>query len=364
MKKTRKGFLSLPLILVVAVLIASGGVYTYLHTDTASEVAIDDEKNHENEPVVATKETKVDKKPDLITSKADINWKTYTEDIAAWKLSFKYPEKLGQADIRARAFITTKEYFEQHGCYDGSGFINGFTISTTNINGQDYCISSTSDIGAGQLYREYYFSRPIKDSAYISDSYITLVYKVHTTNGCGMYDGEAFQSCQKFQNNYEEVVLKPIVQSVATLKFEPKLSAKDSVNIVEYVNYKYGMSLSYDTAQWLFSTGNDAATFSLRSLSATPHVPLSIDTYPNIQIEGKFVPTAGLMQTLSCTQKTTVADSGEVLCHHPGGLTYFIPTNSLGYTLKFSILLNNGVTEYNAAVAPILKSLKFFIPKP
>ena len=81
------------------------------------------------------------------------------------------------------------------------------------INNVSFCLSTTSDHGAGQLYNSYYYT------TLHNGNYITLTYVVHTSNGCGTYEGGNFQDCNNFMNNYSNLVEIPIQNSVATLKF-------------------------------------------------------------------------------------------------------------------------------------------------
>lgn len=148
----------------------------------------------------------------------DTTWKTYSN--AAQGLTFQYPASFN-SDYASfqntpKAFYATTAGTDS-GCYVPQGVSAGTLFQTKLvINNINFCLSTTTGVGAGQLYTTYYFTtRNLK-------TYATLEYTVHTPNGCGAYGMEtdpAYQKCQVFFNNYKTIVEKPIVESAGTLKF-------------------------------------------------------------------------------------------------------------------------------------------------
>lgn len=137
--------------------------------------------------------------------------------------SFQYPTGVrnGYAHLGwvPSVFVTqNKTNIDAQGCYmsyDGAFDPNGSHGTQKNINGISYCLAKSSDAGAGQLGTEYYYT------TYKNGSYITISYQVMSTNGCGAYDdGSADkQACEAGQKTYDADIVKPIEQSVASLKF-------------------------------------------------------------------------------------------------------------------------------------------------
>ncbi len=143
-------------------------------------------------------------------------WKMYKDD--EFGFQFSYPEKFDTtfADLSFQPIaITQSRNITSGGCYvlnDGSH--NPYKTSVAVINNVSFCLSETSDPGAGQLYHEYDYTM------LHNGNYVTLQYIVHTSNGCSVYIGTPkYQDCTDFMNNYNTVVLKPIQDSVATLTF-------------------------------------------------------------------------------------------------------------------------------------------------
>ena len=144
-------------------------------------------------------------------------WKTYTN--SQYNFSFQYPDKF---DTQFTSFQEVPAVFIDK---PGSDTISkdGCWISDDNestnteiaiINDMRFCLSEYEGVGAGQLYKSYYYTT-FKDT-----DFFTIVFLVHTSNGCGAYaDSLQFQQCQDFMEDYDKIVLKPIQESVNSFKF-------------------------------------------------------------------------------------------------------------------------------------------------
>lgn len=146
-----------------------------------------------------------------------INWITYVDTNRGFE--FAYPEKF---DTTFASFQQTPDVIvnkagsiaiDKDGCYisqNGTNKSAGITI----INNMRFCLSEYEGVGAGQLYKSYYYT------TFWARNYYTLEFIVHTSNGCGAYGGLPQQKpCEDFMKNYDSIILKPIQDSVATFKF-------------------------------------------------------------------------------------------------------------------------------------------------
>ena len=157
---------------------------------------------------------KIDNNTQIKTDPANGNYIYNNGDI-----TFEYPATFGGAyaqlnmqTILARpgdGNITTS------GCYlaqNAGGKANA--EKTVTVNNVKFCMTTGSDVGAGQLYNSYYYT------ALHNGYYYVLGYVVHTPNGCDNYMGTSnYQPCLDAQKNYSTLVLKPIQSSIATFKF-------------------------------------------------------------------------------------------------------------------------------------------------
>jgi hypothetical protein len=137
------------------------------------------------------------------------NWRTYFDPDGDFL--FQYPTMMVGADLTLDVFSTkTKENIDANGCYT-SLTPNPNVYSKVIINNVSYCLSTSTDVGAGQLYNYYYYTM------LRGDTHITIGYRVHTSNGCGaLVDSPGYDSCINF--NYDAQVLKPIQRSIASLR--------------------------------------------------------------------------------------------------------------------------------------------------
>ena len=94
--------------------------------------------------------------------------------------------------------------------------------STLAVNGTKFCTTSGGGVGAGQLYTDYAYTTIRNGNAY------TIDYGVHTSNGCGVYENspdlnstanQKYNECLAFGKDYENIVTKPIQESIATFRF-------------------------------------------------------------------------------------------------------------------------------------------------
>ncbi len=144
-------------------------------------------------------------------------WKTYIDN--NYGFEFSYPDSFATSFAsfqQAPITIISKagsNSTDKDGCYIAQNETSA-NSEILIINDMRFCLSEYEGIGAGQLYKSYYYTT-FKDN-----NYITLQFVVHTSNGCGAYGGLIQQQpCEDFMKNYDSVVLKPIQDSVATFKF-------------------------------------------------------------------------------------------------------------------------------------------------
>jgi|GEM_PF-4465021 hypothetical protein len=152
-------------------------------------------------------------------------WNTYKPDNADFE--FKYPEtlntKYASFDMVPGLYPAASVIAQNN---DTAGnIINGCFVPAMDtafaktqpgitINNMQFCLTTESSPGAGQLYNTYYYT------TLHNGSYYTLDYVVHTLNGCSPYMGTPdYQPCTDFMNNYDSIVMRPIQESVATLTF-------------------------------------------------------------------------------------------------------------------------------------------------
>ncbi len=143
-------------------------------------------------------------------------------------IQFEYPEKFNTNYASLNLQVSVQKIdnskMDSNGCYpggiNGAGNANPTTLLT--INNTKFCYTTSSDVGAGQLYTSYDYTTFSHGNAYIID------YVVHTSNGCGAYanstdinapGNERYKECLDFGKNYESIVTKPIQDSIATFKF-------------------------------------------------------------------------------------------------------------------------------------------------
>src|SRR3989338_378405 len=149
-------------------------------------------------------------------------FKIYTD--TNYGFEFKYPESFNTSFAsfqQTPSAVISKAgsgKIDKDGCYVSQDATNA-NIGVNIINDMRFCLSEYEGVGAGQLYKSYYYTT-FKD-----DNYITLAFVVHTSNGCGVYDALPQQKlCETFMKNYDSIIVKPIQDSVATFKFTIILS--------------------------------------------------------------------------------------------------------------------------------------------
>ena len=199
-------------VIIVVIILAIGGYFIF---------------NNQQKPIACTMEAKLC--PDgssvgrvgpkcefAACPDSTIGWKTYTS--ADLSFEFKYPTtfntKYASFSSAPGAVVVKQEDNPSGSCYVPPIEVPTKTQRNVVINGLNYCITTFEGVGAGQLYNTYYYT------ALKNGNYYTLAYVVHTLNGCSPYmDTPDYQPCLDFFKNYENVVIKPIQESVATLKF-------------------------------------------------------------------------------------------------------------------------------------------------
>lgn len=147
------------------------------------------------------------------------NWKTYTN--TQYGFSFQYPVLFEGADLQGglpQVFVTSTSTGIDitNGCYKAVSGARGYAGgSLVTLNGIQFCLSLSSDAGMSQLYRSYFYT------THRNGKYITIGYTSHTSNGCGVFlqGTPDYTSCEYYRENYSNLVIKPIQDSVATLKF-------------------------------------------------------------------------------------------------------------------------------------------------
>lgn len=140
------------------------------------------------------------------------------------EMTFEYPEKFNTdyASLTLQTIISNPgdSKIGSSGCYILNDPVP--KESHVTINNTQFCLSTGGDVGAGQLYNDYYYT-VLKNG-----KYYTIGYAVHTSNGCGVYKNaddinapgnEKYKECLDFGKNYDSIVMKPIQDSIATLKF-------------------------------------------------------------------------------------------------------------------------------------------------
>lgn len=208
--------------LVILVPMVIGGVFAYQYSKSQKNPVV-------QTPIACTQEAKqcpdgsyvsrsgpnCEFAPCPVADNPNPDQKTYTN--AQYGFSFQYPVKLASTfasfQSEPTAIITPKgsSDIDSKGCYQ----LDIQHIESTGIiGGMTFCESSGGDPGAGQLYSSYYYT------ILHGQNYITLAYVVHTPNGCGPYQGtENYGKCTDFFDHINDLVLDPIRNSVATLKF-------------------------------------------------------------------------------------------------------------------------------------------------
>ncbi len=196
--KNQKGFSMLSVVMVLGfiLIICIAGYFLYIR---------------DNSQLPQPQNTTVSNTPTNQTA----NWNTVQNTEVGVK--FKYPTDFGSkyASFQSTPIITVAadtSQIDANGCLMTPAYAP--KESQVTINNMKFCLGTTSDPGAGQLYNTYNYTM-LKNG-----SYITLQYVVHTLNGCGPYMGTPdYQPCTDFMNNYDTNVTKVIETSVGTLQF-------------------------------------------------------------------------------------------------------------------------------------------------
>ncbi len=142
-------------------------------------------------------------------------------------IRFEYPLKFttdyASLNIQTSVQKVENTKLDSNGCYPGVDG-NGTQTQTNviNVNGIKFCSTSSSDVGAGQLYTDYTYATIRNGNVY------TVNYSVHTSNGCGAYknsesinspENKKYNECLNAQRNFDTTVVKPIKDSISTFTF-------------------------------------------------------------------------------------------------------------------------------------------------
>jgi hypothetical protein len=204
MKNYKKGFSPLlVVIIIIMVVIIAMWIYSIKLLITPEQDSNVPIQNATSTAATSTQNTAPNTDPVSTT-----NWKTYNDPELG--ITFKYP-KIAYVSLNTQEPKVFPDKVDDSGC-STRHYGNPVKKQLVSINGRNFCLGSTSDVGAGQLYNEYMYT------TFINGTYITIDYVVHTSNGCGAYEAEALVQCQITHSNYDTLVLEPIRQSVATLK--------------------------------------------------------------------------------------------------------------------------------------------------
>jgi hypothetical protein len=142
-------------------------------------------------------------------------WKVYAD--AQVGLKFAYPQTLGTkyANMREPAVEIGNANLDNKGCYLNDNQENQANTSNILINDIKYCLSISSDAGAGSLYTNYHYT------TYKNNNYITITYTVSEPNGCSAYmDTIDYLPCLDSKKNRENLVINPIKESLETVIFK------------------------------------------------------------------------------------------------------------------------------------------------
>ncbi len=149
-----------------------------------------------------------------------VGWKTYHD--SANGFSFQYPESFNSKyaslqSIPPKVVVSSsKTSINENGCYAIPNSPMPQKDSQITTNRMNFCLSESSDVGAGQLYTDYYYT------VFKNAMYVTVDYTIHTPNGCSAYIGvePQYTECSDFlKNHYTDLVLQPIQKSISTLNF-------------------------------------------------------------------------------------------------------------------------------------------------
>ena len=210
--KNKNIFLGIVVALVLLVVIG-GVVYFATRKSVLAPVAPVEQQATSTSPVVMATTTPVTQ------VEVPASWRTYAN--AQNGISFKYPDTFNTAFASLtsnppKLIVTSKgAHIDSKGCYSGldaAGY-SPVVESSVTINNVSFCLSVGSDVGAGQLYRSYYYTTE-KNGNYISIGYI-----VHTPNGCDAYTNPLRSSCDDFFKKYDALVPAQLEKSVSTLTF-------------------------------------------------------------------------------------------------------------------------------------------------
>lgn len=172
-------------------------------------------------PLDSDEQTKIIQDESLAYGKPlpGVTWKTYADQQTG--VSFEYPSDFGggaSASVQnpggvPKVLITPDNAVDSHGCIpstNGNG--KPGTESQLTINNIAVCLSTSEEAGMSQLYTTYSYT------AHKNGEYITLQYIIHTSNGCGVFQGDpSLVSCQYFLGNFNHVVIKSLEKSVGSL---------------------------------------------------------------------------------------------------------------------------------------------------
>lgn len=91
--------------------------------------------------------------------------------------------------------------------YSDGGWTDDYNPSQTHttINGQDICVTTESDVGAGNYYHTYNYS------ALINNHYVVMSFIVHSVN-CMNYDNPSVQ-CVDFDESRDTAIFKDIMNT-------------------------------------------------------------------------------------------------------------------------------------------------------
>ncbi len=148
-------------------------------------------------------------------------WKTYTN--TQYGFAFKYPEIFSGvtwSPIVWPPYATSldKGVDPTKACgADISRQAQNGPRKNETINGMNFVVYESNDVGAGQLYSEYCYILDENNKNYVID------FLIHSTSGCGNgncgpYCGtENEQACKNF--DIQKEIIQPIEEIISTFKF-------------------------------------------------------------------------------------------------------------------------------------------------
>ena len=155
--------------------------------------------------------------------------KDLTSGMSVYKnnsITFEYPEKLNSdyISLNLQIIILNKldSKINSKGCYSASSASGKPSPSqSVTVNNLKFCLTTGNDVGAGQAYNSYYYTTLNNGEYYVID------YAVHSPNACGGYENSAnvnapgneqYKACLADEKNWDNIVVKPIQNSIATFK--------------------------------------------------------------------------------------------------------------------------------------------------